>query len=61
MAREYLPRDFKIGKMRAEYRKAAVYGDRIYPFVSCAEDKITVNLADEDQKPYAIVELEEKR
>ena len=61
MAREYLPRDFKIGKMRAEYRKAAVYGDKIYPFVSCAEDKITVNLADEDQKPYAIVELEEKR
>ena len=58
MAWEYLPRGFQIGKMRAEYRKAAVYGDRIYPFVASMEDKVTVNLADEGGRPYAIVDLE---
>ena len=61
MAWEYLPRGFQIGKMRAEYRKAAVYGDRIYPFVASMEDKVTVNLADEGGRPYAIVELEEMK
>lgn len=59
MAQEYLPEGFKVGKMRAEYRKAAVYGDVIYPFVAEEEKKIIVNLADEQEKPYAIVELEE--
>lgn len=61
MAWEYLPRGFQIGKMRAEYRKAAVYGDRIYPFVASMEDKVTVNLADEGGRSYAIVELEEMK
>ena len=61
MAWEYLPRGFQIGKMRADYRKAAVYGDRIYPFVASMEDKVTVNLADEGGRPYAIVELEEMK
>lgn len=61
MAWEYLPRGFQIGKMRAEYRKAAVYGDRIYPFVASMEDEVTVNLADEGGRPYAIVELEEMK
>lgn len=59
MAQEYLPEGFKIGKMRAEYRKAAVYGDVIYPFVQQEGKRIVVNLADEKEKPYAIVELEE--
>ncbi|MCI8482944.1 MAG: acyl-[acyl-carrier-protein] thioesterase [Lachnospiraceae bacterium] len=59
MAQEYLPEGFKVGKMRAEYRKAAVHGDVIYPFVAEGEKKIIVNLADEQKAPYAIVELEE--
>lgn len=60
MAQEYLPAGFKISKMRAEYRKAAVYGDIICPFVEAEQRKVIVNLADEAGKPYAIVELEEK-
>ncbi|MEY8392357.1 acyl-[acyl-carrier-protein] thioesterase [Lachnospiraceae bacterium] len=60
MAQEYLPLGFKIGKMRAEYRKAAVYKDVICPFVASSGEKIIVNLADEAGRPYAIVELEEK-
>ncbi len=60
MAQEYLPPGFKISKMRAEYRKAAVYGDIICPFMTAEQGKVIVNLADEAGKPYAIVELEEK-
>ncbi len=61
MAQEYLTQGFKISKMRAEYRKAAVYGDIIYPFTAWEDHRITVNLANKEGKPYAIVELEEKR
>ncbi len=60
MAQEYLPQGFKIGKMRTEYRKAAVYGDIIHPFTAEEPGKTVVNLADEQGKPYAVVELEER-
>ncbi len=60
MAQEYLPQGFKIGKMRTEYRKAAVYGDIIHPFIAEEPGKTVVNLADEQGKPYAVVELEER-
>jgi len=57
-AQEYLPAGFEISQMRAEYRKAAVYGDEIYPFVAEHDKKVTVVLADKDKKPYAVIELE---
>lgn len=60
MAQEYLPEGFQIGRMRAEYKKSAVYGDEIFPYVDLQEGKTTVLLADEQKKPYVIVELEEK-
>ncbi len=59
MAQEYLPMGFEIGRMRAEYRKAAVYGDVIYPLAARTDGKVTVNLADKEGKPYAIIEMEE--
>ncbi len=58
MAQEYLPQGFQIAKMRAEYRKAAVYGDMIVPYVFAEEGRVTVNLADEAAKPYAVVVFE---
>lgn len=58
MAQEYLPMGFEVQKMRAEYRKAAVYGDMVYPRALWEGNKITVNLADGEGKPYAIIELE---
>lgn len=61
MAQEYLPSGFHTGKMRVEYKKAAVYKDMVFPFVAREQDKITVKLADEAGNPYAIVELEEKK
>lgn len=60
MAQEYLPETFRIGKMRAEYKKSAVYGDRIFPAVSVLDGKTVVSLADEQKKPYVMIELEEK-
>ena len=59
MAQEYLPCEFEIRRMRAEYQKAAVYGDMIYPYTGEKKEKnIVVNLADKQGKPYAIIELE---
>ncbi len=58
MAQEYIPMGFEVGKMHAEYRKAAVYGDVIYPLTAREGNKITVNLANKEGMPYAIVELE---
>ncbi|TGY96012.1 acyl-[acyl-carrier-protein] thioesterase [Petralouisia muris] len=61
MAQEYLPQGFQTGKMKAEYRKAAVYGDMIYPYARQEAGKITVSLADEQGSPYAVIELEERK
>lgn len=60
MAQEYLPKDFKVYQMRVEYRKSAVYGDEIYPFVKREDKKILVSLADQAGKPYAVVEFLKK-
>ncbi len=58
MAQEYLPQDFTPRRMRAEYRKSAVYGETIYPSVSELADQIVVLLADEAGKPYVVAEFE---
>lgn len=61
MAQEYLTQGVRVGKMKAEYRKAAVYGDMVYPFTLQDDTKMIVNLADEQGKPYAVIELEENK
>lgn len=58
MAQEYLQEEKQVWKMRAEYRKAAIYGDTIYPYVKEQEKVTVVNLADGEGNPYAIIELE---
>lgn len=57
-AEECMPNGFNIIHMRAEYRRAAVYGDIIYPYIAEHESKVTVLLADQEKKPYAVIELE---
>lgn len=57
MAQEYLPEHFSPRRMRAEYKKSAVYGERIYPSVAELEDKIVVLLADEAGKTYVVAEF----
>lgn len=57
LAGTYLPEDFSISQMRAEYRKSAVLHDRIYPQVGCFSDGYTVLLGDKEGKPYAVIEF----
>ena len=57
MAREYVPEDFRIRQMRAEYKKSALLGDMIYPVTALEDGRYTVGLCDEIGKPYAVIEL----
>lgn len=60
IAQEYLPECFKIGELRAEYRKGAVLKDVLYPRTNLGDKRVTVSLEDEEGKPYAIVEFIEE-
>lgn len=57
MAMDYLPEDFTIGQMRAEYKKQALLHDVIVPTVSRQEGLVTVSLGTEDGNAYAVVEF----
>lgn len=57
VAEGYLPEDFRVGRIRAEYKKAAMLSDILYPVIHKEENKITVELTDEAKKPYAIVQF----
>lgn len=58
MAEEFLPDTFFVSQMRVEYKRQAVLGDIIIPKVAMNDDYYTIILADESQKPYAIVEFQ---
>lgn len=63
MAAELLEEEGKqaeFSAMRAEYKKSAVYGDVIYPFIKQEGTVSTVALCDEEGKPYAVIELKDK-
>ena len=57
MASVFLPENFKIRQMRAEYKNQARLGDVIWPYIYREENKITVCLCDEEKKPYVVVEF----
>lgn len=57
IAMDYLPIDFVIGQMRAEYKMQAVLGTRLYPVVFEGADKIGVSLQNEAGAVYCNVEF----
>ena len=57
VAEGYLPETFRVGRIRAEYKKAAMFGDVLYPVIYEEENVVTVELTDEAKKPYAIVQF----
>lgn len=57
MAQEYLPNDFVISKMRAEYKVSAVLGDTIIPMINRNDNTITVVLSNIEGKPFSIIEF----
>lgn len=57
MAEEYLPEGFKVGELRAEYKKAAVLSDMIYPRVREMPNSVQVSLDNGKREPYAVIEF----
>ena len=57
IAMEYLPDDFVIRQMRAEYKQQARLNDVICPARAVDENKTTVLLNDQKGEPYAVVEF----
>ena len=57
MAMAYLPKEFEIAQMRAEYKKSALLGDMIYPKVAVEEEKVIVSLDDEAGNAFTVVEF----
>ncbi len=60
MASDFLPEDFVIHQMRAEYKKSAMLHNTVVPCVAKEPDKILVSLNDEQNQPYAVVEFTQK-
>lgn len=57
MAMEFLPENFKIRQMRAEYKKQAFLEDVLYPYVVRGGESCTVSLRDDKGQPYVNVEF----
>ena len=50
MALEVLPEEIQVHKLRVDYKKSAVLGDRIFPKYAKEEDRVVVELCDEGGK-----------
>ncbi|MBQ0000574.1 MAG: acyl-[acyl-carrier-protein] thioesterase [Clostridiales bacterium] len=62
MAAEYLPENFRIREMRAEYKKQVFLGDSLYPEVSLTDGQATVVLRNEGAEVCTIIQfIEEKK
>lgn len=57
LAQELLPQDFQPVRIRVEYKKPAVYGDVLYPYISEQPGCCFVTLNGEDGRPYAAMEF----
>lgn len=56
-AMEYLEDDVRVKALRAEYRKAAVYGDTVYPVIYADDSRLTVALNDAGGANFAKVQF----
>lgn len=55
LAQKLLPDDFRLSELRVEYRREAKLGDTIVSYIKQTNERVTVLLADEDKKPYAVL------
>ena len=60
MAMDYLPEDYKIYQMRAEYKQQAKLHDIICPGKSEVNGVTKILLNDQNEDPYAVVEFIQK-
>lgn len=52
-----LPFDYKVHELRAEYRKAARYGDTLYIYTTSIDGSYYVVFTDADKQPYFLSEF----
>lgn len=57
MAMDFLPEGFRIGQVRAEYKRQAFLNDVLTPYVADAGDRIVVKLGDASGAPYVVAEF----
>ena len=57
IAMEFLPENFAVRQIRAEYKKQAFLDDLLFPFVAEEEKRFVVALRDHAGKPYVVVEF----
>lgn len=57
LAYEAVPENVSVTGLRVEYKKAAVYGDKMILKSAAIDGNIFVGLCDEEENPYAIVEF----
>ena len=55
IAREAVSGDIEVSELRVEYKKAAVFGDVIYPRISRTEEGCVVALCDSQKAVYAVI------
>lgn len=60
IAMDYLPEEFAVGQVRAEYKKQAFLEDVLMPRVKEEGNRVFVTLEDIQGKPYAVIEFTEK-
>ena len=60
MAMDYLPADFQIYQMRAEYKQQARLHNTICPMKAVEDNRTTILLNDTENEPYAVVEFVKK-
>lgn len=57
MAMEYLPENFEIYQMRAEYKKAGMLHDMFYPNIYKTKDTVTVEFQNDVKETYALIQF----
>lgn len=57
MAMETFPQEFSAKKLRVEYKKSAVFGDRIYVKKAIEAERSVVALCNENDEIYTVVEF----
>ena len=57
MAMEYLPENFVIRQMRAEYKMQAFLNDELHPYIAQVAEGYVIAFKDQKGKPYVIVEF----
>lgn len=57
IAMDYLPEGYEIRQMRAEYKKQALLGDRMYPVIYAGDSVTVVSLNNEEGQAYCVVEF----